>query len=796
MTDNQDRVNQLLDKLDILLKRQDTFSREINELREEVTRLKTTGAENKNKEEDKEVEEQKEESPATSFNQYSNQHTEQKFSIFTNPKVSNPTFGSKQKVNSPPSETKSDIEKFIGENIINKIGIVITVIGVAIGAKYAIDHELISPLTRIIIGYLFGFGLLGFAIKLKKKYDDFSAVLLSGSMATMYFITYAAYSFYDLIPQVLAFSLMVIFTIFTVLSAINYNRQVIAHVGLVGAYAVPFLLSKDPGAVVILFSYIAIINIGILAISFKKYWKPLYYSSFAFTWLIFIRWQSAEYVTNEHFSLALTFLSIFFVIFYLTFLSYKLLRKEKFENGDILLLLANSFIFFGIGYYTLNNHIVGEQLLGLFTLCNAIIHFIVSTIVYKHKLADRNLLYLISGLVLVFITIAIPVQLDGNWVTLLWAGEAALLFWIGRTKGVHIYEKMSYPLIVIAVFSILHDWSNVYDSNRLWATEIRMTPIFNVNFLSCILFIAAFGFIYVLNRNKKYTFQLDTNLRVLKIVSITVPAIILFTIYFIFRLEIANYWNQLFADSAIKVNVEGQRSLKHFRNYDLRKFKSIWIINYSLLFFTILSFVNLIKLRNKQLGIINLGFNALSILFFLAGGLYLFSELRESYLEQTLSEYYHIGIFNIGIRYVSYTFIASTLIACYKYILQEFKTQNFKMAFDFLLYISILWIASSELINWMDIGESSQSYKLGLSILWGIYSLLLIAIGIWKKIIYIRIGAIVLFGVTLLKLFFYDISHLNTIAKTVVFISLGILLLIISFLYNKYKHIISDVAEN
>ena len=76
------------------------------------------------------------------------------------------------------------------ENLINKIGIIVLIIGVGIGAKYAIDNELISPLTRIILGYLVGAGLLGFAIRLQKKYENFSAVLLSGSMAIFYFITY------------------------------------------------------------------------------------------------------------------------------------------------------------------------------------------------------------------------------------------------------------------------------------------------------------------------------------------------------------------------------------------------------------------------------------------------------------------------------------------------------------------------------------------------------------------------------------------------------------------------------
>ena len=112
-----------------------------------------------------------------------------------------------------------------------------------------------------------------------------------------------------------------------------------------------------------------------------------------------------------------------------------------------------------------------------------------------------------------------------------------------------------------------------------------------------------------------------------------------------------------------------------------------------------------------------------------------------------------------------------------------------------MLCITILWIASSELINWMDIAHSSQSYKLGLSILWGIYSLVLIALGIWKKKKHLRIGAIIIFGLTLAKLFLYDISYLDTISKTIVLVSLGILLLIISFLYNKYKNIISGEQE-
>ena len=227
-------------------------------------------------------------------------------------------------------------------------------------------------------------------------------------------------------------------------------------------------------------------------------------------------------------------------------------------------------------------------------------------------------------------------------------------------------------------------------------------------------------------------------------------------------------------------------------NSDLLKFKNIWVLNYTLLFVTVLSFLNIKRIKNRVLGQINLALNVFVILIFLTRGLFILSDLRESYLDQTLFAYDFSGAFHIVIRYISFVFLGLILFACYKYIKQEFMKMELKMAFDILLYTSILWIASSELIHWLDMAHSTDSYKLGLSILWGVYSLILISLGIWKTKKHLRIGAITLFSVTLIKLFFYDLIHLNTISKTIVFISLGILLLIISFLYNKYKHKITN----
>ena len=795
MTENDDQVKQLFEKFEILLSKQEDISAEMKKLRDEINNIKTSPTSQPfvaNKivttelPEDTVEEKIKKPEPTSTYQEYL------KLKSLPNQRFTKPETPFYPK-------TKGGFEKFIGENLINKIGIAITIIGVAIGAKYSIENELISPLTRIILGYLVALTLLGFGIKLKKNYANYSAVLVSGAIAILYFITFFAYGFYHLIPQVFAFSLMFIFTAFTILAAIQYNKQIIAHIGLVGAYAVPFLLGNGSGQALVLFSYMAIINGGILSIAFKKYWKPLYYVSFVITWVIFFLWFIEKYNEESHFSLALIFLTIFFATFYLIFLGYKLIQKEKFGKGDIVMLLGNAFIFYGLGYTVLNTNATGAQLLGVFTLANAIVHFLVCTIIYKQKLADKNMFYLLAGLVLVFITITIPVQLDGHWVTLLWVGEAALLFWIGRAKNISVYEKLSYPLMFLALVSLLFDWSIGYSIYYDNAPESNIIPLLNIHFLSSILFIGAFSFINYVNFNKKYSSPIYSFKPFGKIMDFVIPSILLFVIHFAFRQEISFYWQQLYADSSLTIKKAGQEYPDNFYNYDLSNFKQIWILNYTLLFFTLLSFANILKIKNRYLGIVNSVLSIIVLFVFLTQGLYALSELRDSYVNQTLSEYYKIGVFNIGIRYVSFACIGLLFLGIYKHIKRDFmnlQTDIIKICFDLLLSLSILWIASSELITWLNIMGFSQSYKLGLSILWGVYALLLIAIGIWKKKKHLRLGAIVLFAITLVKLFFYDISDLNTISKTIVFVSLGVLLLIISFIYNKYKHIISPANES
>lgn len=756
MNEDHQKIDQLLARLQVLTQRQEAFSKEIDLIKHELNKLKA-----------------KTDYPVNTPPVVESQP----FSIPVPATKVKTTFREEPKVKIPRTKSSSGgLEKYIGENLFSKLGIAIIVIGVGIGAKFAIDNDLVSPVVRVILGYLVGFGLLGFAVKLKSAYHAYSAVLMSGAMAIFYFMTYVSHDFYGFLPSILAFGMMVAVTGMTVMAAIYYKEQVIAIIGQVGAYAVPFFLSDGSDDMQTFFTYMAIINVGILFVAFKQYWKGMYFSAFILTWLFFSAWCFLGYDFQDEFVMAFSFNTIFFILFYLTFLAYKLVRQEKYQVMDVFLLLINSFIFFGLGYFMWEEHPTNGKYLGLFAILNGVLHLMVGILIYLNEKADRNILLLVAGLVILFFTLAVPIQLDGSWVTLIWMGEAVLLFSIGRIRKTPIYEKIAYPLLLLAFLSLMEDWNASYSAS-LSAAYSSFTPLLNIGFYTSFLCAVGYGAVQWVNSQKKYPSAFSGDSIWLLAAQYMIPTLLLITSYNTFGQEISQYWN--YKIKALDTANDGV-----LQSYDYNNFAIAWRLIYSLAFLSILALLNYNFFKSKGLAQVNVALNTLIVLVFLGLGLSTLGELWESYF---LAAAYSKGTVYLWIRYLSIFALAAVVYTTYSYFKKAFIDEKWQPMLTIAFHITLLWLLSSEWLTWGATLGLGASYKLGLSILWGSYSLLLIVLGIWKNKAYLRIAAIGLFGLTLLKLFFYDIAHLGTLPKTVVFIALGILLLIISFLYNKYR---------
>ena len=658
---------------------------------------------------------------------------------------------------------KEDWERFIGGNLFNKIGIAIILIGVFIGVKYSIDHDLISPTMRIILGYLTGAALFAVGYYLKPKYEKFSAVLVSGAMAIFYFLTYVAYDFYQMFPTGVAFALMFFVTVATIWFALSYNQQIIALIGMVGGYAVPFLLSNGGGHVWVLLSYVAFINVGILIISFYKQWRWLYHSAFVFTWALYLTLHVFKYKDNQ--GLYFSFLLVYYLIFHFAFIVRKLWAKDTFTIGDILILLSNTLLFYSLGLsFTFENVFTQTRdYLTVFTLANALFHFLVYYYT-RSRGASKELKYLSLILAISFGTLTIPIYFEGVWITLFWAMEAGGLFWVGRTKKIRMYEVISYIVLSLATFSLLGNW--IERKAHIFYEPWQVTAFLNMTFFNSLSYVAIVaGISYVNSRyREKASVTFDYVINILLFI----------TLYATFYIEIYSYW-------AIRINQYAIEADTGMKAYDsLQYFKQMWLIVYTVAYFALFTWIDTRYIRKEKIFSNNLIFNLVIGMIMLTQGLYLLSELRGLYLSYTPNIMYVI------IRYIALLAFALLLWQTYKLLNAEainFKNNKVR---DLVLYGVVLWVVSSEWLHWTELLGATANYKLGLSILWVSYGVFMLVKGIHQNKSYMRIASISVILFTLVKLFFYDIAHLSTISRVVVLVILGVLLMIASFLYVKY----------
>ena len=683
---------------------------------------------------------------------------------------------------SPSSEDrKRNIEQFIGGKLINFIGIGILVLGVSMGIKYAIDKDLIGPLFRVLLGYGAGIGLVFLAWRLKNKYAHYSAVMLGGGVSILYFDTYAAFEFYQLIPYPFAFLIMLVITVFTVWAAVLYDLQIIGIIGLVGAYAIPILLSQDSGRMHILFTYMTIINIGILILAFRKDWRLLNHCAFTLTWLIFTGWYTFELNQGEYRTTSIVFASVFFLIFYASFLAYKLIHFEKFGVKDVILLLLNAFIFYGVGFDWVSDLEGGKGWLGLYTLAHAAVHFGVSMLIHTRKQADRNVYYLVIGLVLAFLAIAVPVQLDGNWVTLFWLFMAIALLAIGHFREVGFYRSLAYIMVSLCFFSLWNDWYETYPQSRI----MQPSPepfLLNMTFYTSILTMAGlFGMISI----NKLREEVESHRFRKLMTNYGIPGLLMIVSFFTFFLEIGQHFYGLYYESEQITGGEINR------DYALLHMRIIWLMIYSFIFLSISSSINQYLYKSEILGKILTIAGVIVISLFCTEGLWVLSELRESYLNPGAYPLYTHNWRHIGIRYLSYAFLAPLVFVLGRQLKQTSWWPEKENYWLLGMHAIILIVLSSELSNIILIASEqaaqSLAYKVSTSLLWGAYAILLIVLGIRKQAPVFRYAAFVLIGITLIKVFFFDLSNTPTISRIMIFIGLGALLMLGAYFYQRHR---------
>ncbi|WP_221391709.1 DUF2339 domain-containing protein [Dyadobacter sp. NIV53] len=671
-------------------------------------------------------------------------------------------------------ERYPDLERFIGENLINKIGIAILVLGMGFFLKFAIDQNWINEIGRTCIGLVTGGVLIAIAHKMRDNYRSFSSVLIGGGMAILYFAITIAYQQYHLFGQELAFVIMIFITAATVFLAISYDRIELAIFAILGGFGAPFLISSGEGNYVVLFTYMLILNAGMLVLAYYKKWNLINQICFVLTVLIYGGWLTTRIInapvtTPKPYWGALIFATLFYLIFFLMNIVNNIRKKVEFTVFEIGQLLSNTVFYFSAGM--LITGAIGDGIYrGAFTIFLAVVNFTFAFILYKNDKVDRNLLYLLIGLVLTFVSLAAPIQLDGNYITLFWALESVLLVWLSYKSGLSFLRDASVLLIGLLIISLLMDWNNIYLTEPADILKQHLFPIFNKGFITSFVAVAGIaGYSILMKRyyqnDKIVILQVSQYIDILKVATIIL-------IYF---------------------------GIFHELNYQLQihspEIRILFLGCYNYIFAIVLLYI--LSGKRAEVKFVILIYALTSVIFFPI----LFNNetisIRNNYLLGT-----NLSIANFLTHYLLTVLLFVTLYSIHRIYKSLFEQYKISELFQWFVIIMVVYIASAELDHlavtiYFSPGLPIDSvlgnnHKVGFAILWGICSFILIYLGMRWKSRTIRIASLVLFGITLLKLFIFDITGLSEGGKIAAFISLGVLLLVISFMYQKLKKILLE----
>jgi uncharacterized membrane protein len=342
-------------------------------------------------------------------------------------------------VNSPLSVPASSVqsagggdgnfEALVAGRWLNYIGILALLFAVTFFLKYAFDNNWVGPRGRVGIGLLLGSALYPWSHRLLDRgYEYFSEGIAGLGAAVLYLSLWAGWHYYHIFSQSTAFALMIVVTAATMVVAVGRNSERIAILALVGGLITPALVSTGENHEVALFTYLAILGAGVLGIAWVRNWKSLPPVQFLATLVYFWGWYNEFYRANE---LATTVL--FATIFFILFAALPVVRSWR--DGKLSGLEAGIVLVNSVTYLVALREMLWPARrweLTVAVLALAAAHLAAERMLPERRGAELRLArVLYAGLALTFATLAIPIRLDGKWITIAWAVQGVVLIWSG-----------------------------------------------------------------------------------------------------------------------------------------------------------------------------------------------------------------------------------------------------------------------------------------------------------------------------------------------------------------------------
>lgn len=373
-----------------------------------------------------------------------------------------------------------DWEWLLGGNWLARIGILALIFGIGFFLKLAFDNDWIGETARLVLGSAAGMLMVGGGEFWSRRYPAWAQAVTGGGVAILYLSLFAAYVLYDLIAPVPALVLASFVTAAAAGLAIRYESRAVAVLALLGGFATPLLLAERLADQWVLPTYVVVLDLGVLAIAFYRDWRWITFLALVGSLVLFGFW-------NDEFGPGLILAQAGITVVFLIFAGASVLTCLR-RNGDPdpldwALIVLNAAAYLAISYQLMFDP--QRAWMGGFTLALAVFYALIG-FGTRHRYPEKALLSGVhTGIAIALLTIAIPVQFEGAWVTTAWTIEASLLVRISYVRSRPRLRWAAGAIFAVVVLKLVvfdfaaDDWRELYSG-----PDRSYHPVANWHFLA------------------------------------------------------------------------------------------------------------------------------------------------------------------------------------------------------------------------------------------------------------------------------------------------------------------------
>jgi uncharacterized membrane protein len=654
-----------------------------------------------------------------------------------------------------------DWENVLAGNLFLKIGVVAFVLGIGFFLKYSIERGWIAPWGRVLISVAVGNALLIAGAKLlKNRYKLFSEGLFGGGVAILYLSVYAAFALegFRFIDHQIALVAMTAITLMAGLISIRFDSLTTAVFGLIGGFATPFVITTPTPDIRALMAYVLVLNLGIFLVSVYKRWPLL-------SWLAFAATTVIEYGAVQKSEALFSFLAggfglLFILYSIIPFVNEIRARLSVLPKSSVGLFAANLIAVLLLFLALFDRYETAIKYYSIVTLSLAAYLLVLAFLIWCKKVFEKNLFYIVLSQAMVLLLATPPILFEAESITIVWALESVLLLWLGqKTKQPTfiLFAAIGFGLTA-ARFALFDLQQSVLYSLYHYPEETAdYLKFMGRRWLTAATVIASFLGGYFLQRRRPVDLVVPWSGK--KLVNLAALRTVFFMALFYFSLIfVVAEENNLFA----YFNIEPFFPVLFYLTvglfvyfYTISEFRrfALFLI-YILLYATIMKFLlDLIAIDYIDGNPLMLIAPILQFGAFAAMGILAYTRLISGEGKKFVLPFGTYGAARLTLYFaVALSFLFSNV--------------------EVYHVVHFFWPLGT---------------RIALTILWAAFGITLLVFGLAKNSRDGRYVGIALMTAATVKAFFFDMRGVDPLYRTILFILLGVVLFIASFLYKKYE---------